>query len=153
MNAMTAKNYTTIPHFQVQFSHRKYYNVLITVGDEVIHCVKDVHNFYNELGYTDKIRDTGLCFDEYVWLEYKKNNSDKLEICLQAKIIKFLIKYSATFIKKYADQYENWIGSCNELMQSDDDCNQCILHPSQSDNEFFDCSPHSAVTSYVANTI
>ena len=81
-------------------------------------------------------RDSGLSFDEYVWLKYKKDNSDKLEVCLQAQIIEYLIKYSSAFMKKYGDQYEGWLGNCNEQMQNDDDCSECIMHPIQHENYF-----------------
>ena len=122
MNSMKDVKRTSIPHFQLLLSHRKFCNVQITEGEEVIHCVKNVHNFYNELGYTEEFRDNGLSFDEFVRLQY----DGKHEVCLQARIIEYLIKYSSAFVKKYGDQYESWLAGCREQMQNGDGCIDCI---------------------------
>jgi hypothetical protein len=143
---------TAIPRFQFHLSHRHHYNGLITVGDEVIHCIKDVHNFYNSLGYTDEIRDSGQCFDEFIWFEYSKDHSYKPKACLQAKIINYLIQYSSMFMKKYADVYEGWLGSCEVEMQNFNDCTQCIMHPNQRESDYFNCTT-SNVSFYATNTI
>ena len=149
---MSATKHSDIPHFQFHLTYRHLNNGLITVDDEVIHCIKDVDNFYNALGYTDQIRNTGLSFDEFIWLEYRKDNCCKPDECLQAKIINYLIKYSATFMKKYATQYENWLGSCfDEMTQDSAGCTDCIMHPNQRENEYFNCMTTSEVTFYTTN--
>jgi hypothetical protein len=150
MVTMTAMKHSAIPRFQFHLSYRHLNNGLITVGDEVIHRIKDIDNFYNALGYTDEIRNTGLSFDEFIWFEYRKDHCSKSEACLQAKIIEYLIKFSATFMKKYADQYESWLGSCLDEMSPDSpDCIHCVMHPNQCEQEFFNCMTSSEVTFYI----
>ena len=140
-----------MPDFQFHFSYRHLNNGLITVGDEVIHRIMDVDTFYNELGYTDSMRNIGLSFDEFIEFEYRNDNCNKPKVCLQAKIVNYLIKYSSTFLKKYAGQYENWLGGCSVKKLADSaGCVDCILHPNQLEHEYFNCMTNSEVTFYSA---
>ena len=141
MKTMTATEHSSIPRFKFQLPNRHFHCGLITVDIEVVHRIVDVDNFYNSLGYTDEIRETGLTFDEFMWFEYRKDNCNKSESCLQAKIIEYLIKYSSSFVEKYGDQYENWLGICfNEMKLNSAECTNCIMHPNQRNNEYFNCS-------------
>ena len=152
LNTVNTQEYSTIPHFEFQLSHRYHYNGLITVGDEIIHCIIDVNDFYNALGYTDEIRAAELCFDDYLWNEYRKEDSCKTEACLQSRLIEYLIKYSSTFIRKYAHQYESWLKRCNEIAQKFDDCAEWILNPKH-DTKNCNCITPSKATFFAANTI
>ena len=104
--------------------HNQYGFILL--GDEKVHHIEDVNKFYQALGYTDEILKSGLLPEEFVWYEYHKDDSEKSEICLQAKIIKYLINHSATFKEKYAAQCEYWLAKCMEKWKSKSaECKDC----------------------------
>jgi len=99
----------------------------ITLGDEKIHRIDDVHQFYKALGYTDTIRKSGLLPEEFVWVEYHKDGSEKNELCLQVKIIEYLIKQSATYKEKYAAQFDYWLSYCEEKLSNNaTGCIDCV---------------------------
>ena len=101
-------------------------NGQITLGDEIVHRINDYLEFYRELGYTDEVIKSGLLPEEFVWLTYHKDMSEKSEICLQVKIIKYLSKYSANFKEKYAVQCEHWLAKCKEkLLSNSTECKDC----------------------------
>ena len=138
MNPIPASQGTTIPQFQFQLSDKQPNNGLISVGNETIHCISDTDSFFNALGFTKEVKETGMCFEDYIWCEYKKYNSSKPDACLQARIFEYLIKFSPAFMEKYGQIYESCIGNCNEIIRYYDDCTQCIMHPNQNDNASYD---------------
>jgi len=150
MSTTNAHEYSGIPSFQFHLSHRYHYNGLITVGSEVIHCIIDVNDFYTALGFTDEIRASGLCFDDFLWNEYRKEDSIQSGVQLQAKLIEYLVKYSSTFMKKYSDQYRDWLDQCNELAEDYDDYTVCKWLPNQ---RAFNCILPSPSASYTSNMI
>ena len=101
------------PHFQHMLSspHHNQYGY-ITLGNEKVHRIGDVHEFYKALGYNDEISKTGLMPEEYVWEQYHKDKSEKSECCLQDKIIEYLSKHSPSFKKNYAVECEHWLANC-----------------------------------------
>ena len=97
-----------IPHFKFSVSNPNDKNFgFITVGNDKIHRVANINEFYEALGYTAEIRRAGLLADEFIWAEYRKDGCAKSGVCLQAKIIEYLNKHSALFAQKYADQFNN----------------------------------------------
>jgi hypothetical protein len=84
----------------------------VTLGDEKIHHIDNVHEFYRALGHTDEMRLKGILAEEFVWTEYHKDESKYSEICLQVRIIQYLSRHSATFIEKYAAQCDSWLAAC-----------------------------------------
>lgn len=104
----------------------------ITAGNNKIHRIANVDEFYKALGYTDEVRSTGLMADEFLWFEYRKDGCTKSEMCQQAKIVEYLSKHSASFMEKYASQFNKWLGSCSEdRAREAADCGDCLLHPVQ----------------------
>ena len=135
--AMTLKH-TVAPHFDFQFTGQRHEKGSITAEGEIVHRIMNTHYFYNALGYTEEIRDTGLSFDDFVTQEYRNGNPNK-NACLQAKLIEYLVKYSTTFTKKYAREYENWLGSCSiQGVSNSAYCTTCIKHPDQHEDEHLD---------------
>ena len=60
----------------------------ITVGDDKIHFISDLNEFYSALGYTEEVRRaTKWLPDEFIWFEYTKDNCNKSAAQLQAKLI------------------------------------------------------------------
>ena len=125
----------SIPHFEFTlaspFNARNGY---ITLDSEKIHHINknDVSNFYQALGYTDEIKKTGLLPEEFIWTEYHKDNSVKVEVCLQANIIEYLFKHSSVFRTNYYEQLGYWLGSCSEVkIQERNCCTNCLMHPKQ----------------------
>ena len=93
-------------------------NGYITLGEEKVHFIDDVNKFYRALGYTEEIRKTKILPEEFIWSEYRSENSKKTKTCLQIKIIEYLSNHSPTFKSKYADYCKHWIDTCNEKWMS-----------------------------------
>jgi len=141
MKKITNIDQTVVPRFTFNIENRSYHYGLITVGIDVIHQIIDYDNFYNSLGYTGEIRDTGMTFDEFIWLTYRKDNCTKSDACLQARLLEYLIKFSSSFRQRYKDQYENWLGVCQkQIAQNPTDCTTCFMHSGQHQNEYLICS-------------
>ena len=100
---------------------------------EIIHRIVNTHYFYIALGYTEEISDSGLSFDDFIFQEYRSDNTFK-DACLQAKLIEYLIKYSTTFMTKYGSQHLNWLCaySSNGIIHSEN-CSTCEMHQHQNE--------------------
>jgi hypothetical protein len=108
-------------------SPHHYQNGYILLGNEKVHRIDNSEEFYKALGYNDEILKTGLLPDEYVWNQYRKENSEKSEVCLQIKIIEYLYKHSPTFKKNYEVECKHWLESCKEKLTSKSaQCSCCI---------------------------
>lgn len=84
----------------------------ITVDNKNVHFIGDLNKFYRALGYTDEVRRaTNLMPEEFIWVEYTKDNCSKSAAQLQAKVIQYLSKHSPTFVARYANQYEDWLAA------------------------------------------
>jgi len=101
------------PHFQHMLSspHHNQYGYIM-LGNEKVHRIADMNEFYSALGYNDEIMKTGLLPEEYVWDQYHKDKSEKSECCLQIRIIEYLSKHLPSFKKNYAVECEHWLASC-----------------------------------------
>jgi len=105
------------------------------MGFEKIHHIENTHEFYKALGYTDEIMESGLLPEEFIWYEYHKDNSEKSEACLQAKIIEYLLKHSEKFKKESANEVQHWFGSCvDKKFGKLTECIDCIMHPKRMRN-------------------
>jgi hypothetical protein len=118
-----------IPHFQYTFgSPSSLKNGYITLGEEKIHRINDVEEFYEALGYTKEIKKLGLGPEEFFWEEYRRDGSRKKQICFQVKIIEYLNKHSATYKEKYAVQFESWLANCMEKWSGNSaECKNCAV--------------------------
>jgi len=137
MKAAKLKKHAVAPHFEFKFTHQNHYKAVIIVNGEVIHRIVDMDNFYNTVGYTEDKRKSEFSFDQHIQEEFLKVSSNKSAECLQAKLIEYLIKYSETFMKKYAREYQNWLGSCSNRRGNDlEHCATCKMHPLQNEKEY-----------------
>ena len=121
--------YNVMNHFQYNFSSSSGQNYgWITLDKINIYQIANADEFYSALGFTDEMRQAGVLAEEFMWTEYRKDNSEKAEVCLQIKIIEYLKTHSATFNEKYATECEDWIASCEKLFLSNTpmcaDCNE-----------------------------
>jgi hypothetical protein len=99
----------------------------IMLGNEKVHRIGDVDEFYKALGYNDEIRKTGLLPEEYIWEKYHRTESVKSEVCLQAKIIEYLNFHSPSFKKNYAIECEHMLESCKQKKANKyNECAGCI---------------------------
>jgi hypothetical protein len=102
----------------------------VILGDEKVHHIDNVHEFYRALGHTDEMRLKGILAEEFVWTEYHKDDSKYSEICLQVRIIKYLTRHSETFIEKYAAQCDSWLATClKKCMSNSPLCMICSCNP------------------------
>ena len=124
-------NKMPIPHFLYNLSSTSNSTFgYVTLGDEKIHHIDDVHEFYRALGHTDELRLKGILAEEFVWAEYHSDSSEKSEICLQVRIIKYLSRHSAIFIERYASQCDFWLASCmRKCMSKTPACINCSCNP------------------------
>ncbi len=116
-----------IPHFQYTLgSPSNLNNGYITLGEEKIHRISDVDEFYEALGYTEEIKKSGLFPEEFIWEEYRKDGSRKNRSCFQIKITQYLNMHSATYKEKYAVQFESWLANCMEKWPGNSaECKNC----------------------------
>ncbi|MDP3088267.1 MAG: hypothetical protein Q8M99_08820 [Methylotenera sp.] len=80
-----------LPEFKCDLSHfsgRK--SGCIMANEEIIHQIKDTHDFYQALGFTDNIHNNGELPEEFIWSEYHKDDAKRSDVCLQANIITYL---------------------------------------------------------------
>lgn len=98
----------------------------ITLGGMRIYRIDDVNEFYRALGFTNAKRKEGLVAEEFIWAEYHKDKCEKSGICLQVRIIKYLIRQLATFKTQYAAQIEGWLEKCSERKRAGaPECKEC----------------------------
>jgi len=139
MKSAKINKHAVAPHFELKFTHQSHYKVVIIVHGEEIHRILDMDNFYNCFGYTEDKRKTEYSFDQHIQEEFLKDSSIKSAECFQAKLIEYLIKYSDTFMKKYAREYQNWLGKCSKACSKKVEyCATCKLHPLQNEQEYLD---------------
>ncbi len=110
-----AQYQTAQNHFQLNFtSPSSSCYGFVTFGSNKIFHVDDVNEFYKFLGFSDAHKESGMMPEEYLWLEYRKNQCNKSYACLQHKIIDYLSRHLPKFKEEYAAQYEYWIYRCHE---------------------------------------
>jgi hypothetical protein len=103
-------------HFQINLTSPSglCYGFITLDGYKVLH-IDDVKGFYTALGYTEQHERSGIAPEEYLWLEYRKDNCNKSYACLQHKIIDYLSRNLPEFKHEYAEQYADWVYRCHEL--------------------------------------
>jgi len=118
-----------IPYFQYTLgSPSSLKNGYITLGEEKIHRINDVEEFYEALGYTKEIKKLGLVPEEFFWEEYRRDGSRKNQTCFQVKIIEYLNRHSAANKEKYAVQFESWLANCMEKKSNNSaECQNCSV--------------------------
>ena len=117
-------------HFQINFTSPSgpCFEFITLDGNKLFH-VDNVDEFYATLGFTDEQGRTGISAEEFLWLEYRKDHCNKSYVCLQLKIIDYLIQRIPTFIEDYSAQCKYWIDCCLELRAANKPmCAECIKH-------------------------
>ncbi|MCK9387919.1 MAG: hypothetical protein M0Q22_05920 [Sulfuritalea sp.] len=121
-----------IPTFKYNLSdiRKSHYGCILADG-EVYHRVGNANDFFTALGYTEKIRKSGLLLDEFLWERYNRNGAAKSEQCLQVQIAAYLHKHSANFRNAFGSAYQEMIGKCisDAIDNGDDHCLNCPRHP------------------------
>ena len=96
-----------IPIFRFELSRPncKHYGCLTNCGvancDEKFKQPGYADAFRTALGYTEEISRSGLFFDEYIWLNYTKEDSPQSSDQLQSKITDFLSGKCSLFNSHY----------------------------------------------------
>ncbi len=104
----------------------------IVAGETVLLHIKDMSGFYRALGYTENVQRNGLTAEEFFWEEYRKDNGKFRPNCLSARIIKYLLTFSPTFMTDHRDFLSRWAGSCLEIpLQEKLRCIDCLMNPVQ----------------------
>lgn len=83
----------------------------ILAGDEAIHHVTNLNEFYKEFGYSEEMAKAGILPDEFIWEEYIKDSEVDFDNCIQMHIVEYLNKHSPTFKEKYGNQREGLLAS------------------------------------------
>lgn len=124
------ENLKKIPHFAYCISYTDNKPSSILIGHVVFDNIKNINEFFRELGYTDELRKLGELPDEFIWGTYIRDDAAKTAQCLQSKITGHLIRHSERFRKEYGNEYVNAIGKCvSDKMDDCDICIDCPMHP------------------------
>ena len=116
-------------------------NGFITIAGNKVHQICDEREFYTVLGYTDRLSNSGVLPEEYVWSEYRKDNSNQSPMCLQARIMEYLLNNSLIFATNFSERFGRYIGGCLELpRQQNLNCTYCLMHPNQKEDNPYNSS-------------
>ena len=92
------KNIMQVPNLKyIQPSNSNNHIGYIKYDEEFIYPIKDLAEFYKELGYTKELSFAGVLPDEFIWDTYRNNLAREYIGCLQLLLINYLSKHSDTF--------------------------------------------------------
>lgn len=78
----------------------------IACSNEVVHVIKDLNEFYLDLGYKANDPSNNLLPDEYLWEAFVKNSATyNCDACFQLRAIDYLTKHSKLFSEKFGDNF------------------------------------------------
>jgi len=103
---------TKIPH--IKYRSKDPANLhfgIIEIEGEVIHRIDNLEEFYKTFGYTDELVKAGKLPDDFIWEAYVTNSAVNCAPCFQLHMIEYLIMHSTAFLKKYREQYDDWIAT------------------------------------------
>jgi hypothetical protein len=125
------KNIMQVPNFKyIQPSNSNNHIGHIKYDEEFIYPIKDLDEFYKELGYTKELRFAGVLPDEFIWDTYRKNLDRECIGCLQLLLINYLSKHSDTFRRKYDIQCKRWLEILAEVRAARSlECVNCRIKP------------------------
>lgn len=106
---------------------------VISVGNGILHQIRDMGAFYRAMGHGQGERDKELCGDEFVWERYIRDGAPMSRQCLQVQIAAYLATHSEDFMNLYGAAYREMIGKCDsdDIDGGDSHCSQCPMHPSK----------------------
>jgi len=107
------KDSKDLPHLNVILNSPNHQNYRqITSGDEPLHYIENVREFYYAVGYTDDMAKAMVMPDEFVWDEYVSNVG--YSVCLQKHILDYLNKNSPAFSENYGEAYNKFVKKHND---------------------------------------
>ena len=123
-DAMQTNN---VPHFDYHlvnpFSMRF---GCIEMDGKIIHKINNIDEFYQEFGYTRDMMKASVLPEEYIWSRYIQNATCNFVVCIQIRIIKYLIKHS----EEYCEQCKVWLDAyLNETVAKAVACSDCSMKP------------------------
>jgi len=92
----------------------------VEMDGKIIHKINNINEFYHEFGYTPDMMKAGVLPEEYIWDKYIQNSTYNFMICIQIRIIQYLIKHS----EEYCEQCKIWLDTyLNESVA--ETCSHC----------------------------
>ncbi|MEA5519631.1 hypothetical protein VB854_11825 [Limnoraphis robusta CCNP1315] len=104
----------------------------LCICDDVtrVYKITDLRSFYASFGVTEDMYKKGVDPEFYIWEKFTKETALNDDACKQAIIIEYLKFNSAKFRTEFAEQYMNWIGTCNsKKINLSTNCLSCKKHP------------------------
>jgi len=87
----------------------------IEMDGKIIHKINNIDEFYHEFGYTRDMMKASVLPEEYIWSRYIQNATCNFVVCIQIRIIKYLIKHS----EEYCEQCKGMAGCIFERNRSE----------------------------------
>lgn len=98
----------------------------VEMDGKFIHKIKSIDEFYHEFGYTPDMMKAGVLPEEFIWDKYIQNATCNFVVCIQIRIIKYLIKHS----EKYSEQCKSWLDDyLKETVAKAVACAECRMKP------------------------
>lgn len=98
----------------------------VEMEGEVIHRIENIDEFYYEFGYTPDMLKAGVLPEEYIWAKYIQNTACNFTVCIQIRILKYLINHS----DKYGEQCKVWLDTyLKESVAKAATCASCGMKP------------------------
>jgi hypothetical protein len=98
----------------------------IEMDGKLIHRIDNIDEFYHEFGYTPDMMKAGVLPEAYIWAKYIENATYYFLVCIQIRIIKYLIKHS----EEYCEQCKIWLDAyLNETVAKAVTCSHCGMKP------------------------
>jgi len=116
-----------VPYFKYYLSNSLSMHFrCVEMEGEVIHRIENIDEFYLEFGYTPDMMKAGVLPEEFIWAEYIQNATCNFVICIQIRILKYLIKHS----DKYVEQCKVWLDTyLEESVAKAATCANCKMKP------------------------
>jgi hypothetical protein len=114
-----------VPHFDYHLTNPLSMRYgCVEMDGKVIHKIGDIDEFYHEFGYNRDMMKDGLSPEEYIWSRYIQNSACNFAVCIQIRIIKYLMKHS----DKYREQCGDWLDEyLNETVAKAVACSDCKM--------------------------
>lgn len=98
----------------------------VEMDGEIIHRIANIDEFYHEFGFTPGMSKAGVLPEEYIWAKYIQNATCNFVVCIQIRIIKYLIKHS----EEYGEQCKVWLDAyLKETVAKAAACADCRMKP------------------------
>lgn len=116
-----------VPHFDYHLSNPLSMRFrCVEMDGKIIHKIGDIDEFYREFGYNRDMMKDGMMPEEYIWSRYIQNAACNFAVCIQIRIIRYLIKHS----EKYGEQCKIWMDAyLTETVAKAVACSDCRMKP------------------------